>query len=558
MRICAISLPELRVELVRLEGTPELAAAPLAVVVAAPPLTEQKLLGGTRLDVVSAEALALGVRPGHTIAQARARAGALSVRVVRPDSVRSVLARLAEAALAFGATVSFHMAGDTSRVSAAEGPPALGDVVWVDVTGCAHLHAPDQATGEARLAARLLHVIEGLGHRCAAAVADGPRVAALLAHATAFASADPRATGAPRVVVVPPGGNRAAIAPLPVGLLPLPETDVRWLAKLGVRTVAELAALPRSALATRLGARARVVLGLAEGEDRAPLTGYVPPEVPEETTTLEYGVESTSALLFVAKTLTDRLGMRLAGRAVATARLELELQLDAGMLASAEGEGSASRIELVAADLPAPLSAASDLLAALRPKLEQLVLRAPVLGAKLRAPSLVHKPAAALSLFDPQPRAARALPRLVAELAGDLGPEAVGRLAVGDAWAPEERSVFVPLGTQLRDAEGGSDLATLGEKPSPALRTGRKRRHLLSSVPEPTRVLPVPVPIARESLKIVRHLTRLEAVAWWKMLPGDKPRARGVDHVQAWTEDGPAWIEIDRASGATRLRGWFD
>src|SRR6187397_1607661 len=152
MRICAVSLPELRIELVRAEmeerespplgavGAREPSSLPLAVVVASPPMTEAKLLGNTRLSVVSREARALGVHPGHTIAQARARAGDLAVRVVRPDAVRDVLARLAEIGLAFGATVSFGTAD-----SDALGSTALGDVVWIDVTGCAHLHAAPHA-----------------------------------------------------------------------------------------------------------------------------------------------------------------------------------------------------------------------------------------------------------------------------------------------------------------------------------------------------------------------------------------------------------------------------
>ena len=72
MRVCAVSLPELRVELVRDATMHE--TTPLGIVVAAPPLTEAKLLGNTRLDVVSREARALGVARGQTIAQARARA----------------------------------------------------------------------------------------------------------------------------------------------------------------------------------------------------------------------------------------------------------------------------------------------------------------------------------------------------------------------------------------------------------------------------------------------------------------------------------------------------
>lgn len=512
MRICAISLPEIRVEIVR-ERDASLERAPIGIVVAPPPMTETKLLGNTRLDVVSFEAQRLGVRSGQTIAQARARAGALSVRVVRPDAVRDVLARLAEIALAFGATVAFS----TDE-----------DVVWVDVTGCAHLHvaARDrQLDGEAVLGGRLKNAIESLGHRCSVAIADGPRVASMLARMTR-PDAD--------VLVVPPGANARALEPLPVRILPLGEGDARWLAKVGVRTIGELRGLPRSGLASRLGAQAHVVLALMDGDDRAPLAPYVPPEVPEEAATLEYGIEGTDALTFVAKALCDRLGARLAGRAVAASKIELELKLDAALL-----EDRKADTEVMTCVLPSPLSAAGDLLAAMRPRLERLVLRAPVLAAKLRAPTLVHKPQAALSLFEAQPKADRALPRLVAELAADLGPEAVGALVLGDSWVPEDRSRFVSLDRAKE------------------LTSKKKRRHLVSTVPEPTRILAEPETVPRESVKIVRHLSRSEGLEWWKQMPEDK-RLRAVDHVYAWVADAAAWVEIDRRSGQARVRGWFD
>lgn len=586
MRIAAISLPDLHVEVVRASAkakadagagargstTAEADAAgvregmPLAIVVAPPPMTEAKLLGNTRIDVVSREARELGVHPGQTIAQARARASNLAVRVVRPEAVQGLLARLAEVALAFGATVSFSKQASSTSVA-----DAYGDVVWVDVTGCAHLHAPrerdrdrDRTTpfsaseGEEILASRLAHVFAGLGHACAVAIADGPRVSAILARAAAASRAagmrGHRATTAaiarrreeeeePLHVVVPPGKNAAALAPLPVAALPIGADDARWLAKIGVRTIAELRALPRSALATRLGPRATVVLGLADGDDRAPLTPYVPPEIPEEEATLEYGAFGSEALTFVAKTLTDRLATRLAGRAVAASRVELDLLLDVALLPE---ESRGERVQRIGIDLPAPLSTAPDLLAALRPKIERAVLRAPVLSAKLRAASLVHKPQAALSLFEPQPKAERALPRLVAELAADLGEEAVGKLALGDAWVPEERSRFVRLdATAKTNANKVADM------------NGRKRRHMLASVPEPTRILSQPVPVPRDTVKVVRHLSRLESVDWWKHLPGEGPK-KGVDYVHAWVDEGAAWVEIDRATGAARVRGWFD
>lgn len=628
MRVCAVSLPELRIELVRGELDPASAGLPLAVVVAPAPMTEAKLLGNTRLSVVSREARALGVSPGHTIAQARARAGDLAVRVVRPDAVRDVLARLAEVGLAFGATVSFACDLQETAVRSPDAP--FGDVVWIDVTGCAHLHAPRSSAsifdGETILASRLAGVITSLGHTCAVAIADGPRVAAMLARASAESAARaalgssrrraprgrealvaPGAHGrvAPvggragvgerrasrsalpdlEPIVVRPGDNARAIASLPVGSLPLPPEDVRWLAKIGVRTVEEMRSLPRDGLGARLGARARDVLSLVDGEDRAPLAPYVPPEVPEEEAELEYGVEGTQALTFVAKTLSDRLSARLQGRAVAASRLELELHLDAAMLREApapaspprapaeapaavrpgeeplhassasndEGRRARVHVSLVELELPAPLSSAGDLLAALRPKIERLVLGAPVLGAKLRAPVLVHKRAAALSLFEPEPKAERALPRLVAELVSDLGPEAVSTLVLGDSWVPEDRSRLVAFELPAQDAGGGERLQATGKK---------RRRRALSSVPEPTRLLAEPRPIAREDVRITRHLSRVESVEWWKTLPsapGDASARRGaVDYVQAWTDDGAAWIEIDRATGAMRVRGWFD
>lgn len=595
MRIAAISLPELHVEVVRAGAkakadigtsvsTMEDADAagvregmPLAIVVAPPPMTEAKLLGNTRIDVVSREARELGVHPGQTIAQARARASDLAVRVVRPDAVQGLLARLAEVALAFGATVSF-----TKQTSLATNvADTYGDVVWVDVTGCAHLHAPrdrdrDRTTpfsateGEEILASRLARVFAGLGHVCAVAIADGPRISAILARAAAASRSvagmrGHRATTAaiarrreeedePMLVVVPPGKNAVALAPLSVAALPIGADDARWLAKIGVRTIAELRALPRSALATRLGPRASVVLGLADGDDRAPLTAYVPPEIPEEETTLEYGVEGTEALTFVAKTLADRLATRLAGRAVAASRIELDLVLDVALLPE---ESRGERVHRIGIELPQPLSTASDLLAAMRPKIERAVLRAPVLAAKLRAASLVHKPQAALSLFEPQPKADRALPRLVAELAADLGEEAVGKLALGDAWVPEERSRFVRLDASASaNANARAGAAKTGTK-SGADVNGRKRRHMLASVPEPTRILSEPVPVARDTVKVVRHLSRLESVDWWKRLPGEGPR-KGVDYVHAWVDEGAAWVEIDRVTGAARVRGWFD
>lgn len=70
------------------------------------------------------------------------------------------------------------------------------------------------------------------------------------------------------LVVVPPGTEAAFLAPLPIrrlwGVGPRTEED---LARLGVRTIGELAALDGERLARRLGSHGHDLLALARGED---------------------------------------------------------------------------------------------------------------------------------------------------------------------------------------------------------------------------------------------------------------------------------------------------
>src|SRR6185437_7812423 len=101
-RVACIALPQIRIEIVR-EREKVRDAGPLAVVIARPGSTvrgERDVLGNTRLDVVSHEARARGVRAGQTVAAARAKCSELRVRVVAESAVRTALARVAEVAMA--------------------------------------------------------------------------------------------------------------------------------------------------------------------------------------------------------------------------------------------------------------------------------------------------------------------------------------------------------------------------------------------------------------------------------------------------------------------------
>jgi protein ImuB len=502
MRIAAVYLPSVRIELARARASSG-TESPLAIVIARPGgavKDERSLLGNTRLDDVSLEARACGIRAGETIAAARAKNADLLVRVVTEEAVRSVLHAVAEAALSFGRTASI----DEAR-----------DVVCVDVTGCGHLFE-----GEESLAHALAERVSALRHgRVRVAIADGPRVSLALARALGNRKRE--------TFIVPPGANAAAIRALPITALPIDPGSIAWLGKLGLVKVGDLQRLPAGGLATRLGAVHAEVMSLLAGDDGAPLDAYVPPELPEERAELEYGIDKTDALLFVMKTLCDRLAARLAGRAVATVKLEIVLSLDRAIARESE---LPARVSLTIA-VPAPLSTASEILAVVRARVESWSIPAPILAAALRATELARKEGRALDLFEPEAKADRALPRLVAELVADLGESSVGTLELVNTWVPEERSALVPYGRKRRSEPHVS---------------------LVSLAPEPSRVLRAPLPA--DDVEHLRLLARLEAVAWWRL------GASSRDLVAGWNarDRRMAWVEVDRETGRALVKGWMD
>jgi protein ImuB len=509
-RIAAVFLPDLRIELVRAEMSDP--KVPLALVIAregGAVKDERSLLGNTRLDEVSPEACALGVRPRQTIAAARARCSSLRVRVVAMAVVRDALARIAESLLTFGATTSFDLGGN---------------VAWVDVTGCGHLHRSSlDPSGEPTLLARIADRVRAMHHVCRVAMADGPMVAAAVARYGTRQTAN----------VVAPGDNATAMAPLPLRSLPLSEDAVQWLTRLGLGTLGDLARAPRSSLALRLGAAAPQIMALLAGEDGTPLTPHVPPLVPEEAVTLEYGIESTEALLFVIKRLCDGLACRIAGRAMAITQLEVVLDLDRSIAPNAPR----AVLNLV---LSAPLTEAAEILGVVRARLESYTIEAPILSVRLRGVETVPRPRSQLHLFVPEAKAERVIPRLAAEIEAILGPGTAGTLQLVNRWLPEQRSRLVPL--HASRALGHLGLAV------PESHAGA----LLSGALEPTRWLSNP--IACSPLVDVRRVARLEDGEWWD---------RGLiqsDYGTAWIDAVPAvaWVELDCARNRVSIRGWVD
>ncbi len=80
-----------------------------------------------------------------------------------------------------------------------------------------------------------------------------------------------------RAVVVPPRSGRSFLSSLPLTVLPATPEIIRRLDLLGIRTLGEMAALPRVALVRQFGPQAGFLRDLATGADPRPVVPDAPP-----------------------------------------------------------------------------------------------------------------------------------------------------------------------------------------------------------------------------------------------------------------------------------------
>lgn len=434
---------------------------------------------------------------------------------------RETLARIAEVALGYGPRVGIEL-----------GDPALPlDTVYLDLTGCAHLHGGERAA---------LHELgsrtKELGHPARLSVAGGPRIARALA----------RHSKGEDVFVVSEGEGREALSRLPVAALALGDDALVFLDRVGVLTVGDLARLPPSTLSSRLGRRARDALELLAGRDAVPILPYEPPRIPTEGASFEEGLVSLEALLFALRGLVARLSARLLGRGEATRAIELRADYDASVasLRGAQQTGLFAGVEL-----PAAISREADVFRVLKAKLETLTLEAPVKTLRIAATQVTRAPRVQLDLSRDVSVSPDALPTLLAELSAELGPSSFGVLSLIATHRPEARAELVPPPWGRR---------------SPSLLPLSHDDEL------PTRLLPCPmtlpsalilgekVELGSLSFRIeaLRRALRLDRVEWWSESPLSRDYA--CVSLAASRMHIEAWIYRDRATGERCLQGYFD
>ena len=182
--------------------------------------------------------------------------------------------------------------------------------VLLDLHGLGRVWPAPEALGRA-----LLETARGRALEAQVALAFS-RVAALIL-----------ARGQPGLTVVPAGSEAAALAPLPLALLDIPPERLMLFARWGLRTLGELAALPATGLAERLGPEGPRLRRLARGEDQAPLVPALPPESFECTLELDWPVDGLEPLSFLLARALEPLcaGLKARGRRAAGLGLDLRL-----------------------------------------------------------------------------------------------------------------------------------------------------------------------------------------------------------------------------------------
>ena len=133
-----------------------------------------------------------------------------------------------------------------------------------------------------------------------------------------------------KVVCVDRDSVRGKLARLSISLLPCEAKTLAVLSRWGIRTLGELAALPETALISRLGQQGRRLQLLSRGEADHLLVPEEAEFTLSETTALDSPLELLDSLLFVLSPMLEAMLRKATDRAYALRSLQLTLQLERG------------------------------------------------------------------------------------------------------------------------------------------------------------------------------------------------------------------------------------
>lgn len=363
-------------------------------------------IAGKRL-ITAANVMAAGegIAPGMGLADARA---------LRPDL------DVTEADFKGDAVALATLARWCDRFSPWTSPYGV-DGIFLDVTGCAHLFG-----GEAELVAQMVERLARQGITCRAALAD------TLGAAWAIAR-----FGGGIVAVVPQGETQKALADLPVAALRLEAEIAALLLRLGLRSIGDLYAMPRAALAARCGESVTLRLDQALGLAPEPLSPLLPEKRYWSRRSFVEPMETQEAITAATHELLTSLCQRLTEEGVGARKLTLALyRVDGRIEEAVIGTALPSR------DPRHLWRLFEEHLPALDPGLgvEDVVLTAN--AAEKLAPTQFGFHGSMGK--DGMGKGATDLAALVDRLANRLGMNAVARPALHESYLPERAMRFLP------------------------------------------------------------------------------------------------------------------
>jgi protein ImuB len=279
----------------------------------------------------------------------------------------------------------------------------------IDIAGTTALFGPPET-----LAQNLLTRVRALGISASIAVSGNLHASVALA----------KGTPAQTVKVIPTGQECAALAPLPLAVLDLTESQAETFFLWGIRTLGMLGALPEKELIARMGQSAKLLRQMACGEMPHLFQPVEPAFTLMERIELDSPVEVLDALLFVVNLMLDQLIRRATARVLALASVSITLTL----------EGGTTHSRCVRPALPA-----ND--RQLWLKLVHLDLEAHPPQAAILAVALDAEPGSTskvqLGLFTPQLPEPSRLDVTLARIRAIVGDENVGRAVLTDTHRPD-------------------------------------------------------------------------------------------------------------------------
>ncbi|MFG1462619.1 DNA polymerase Y family protein [Xanthobacter sp. DSM 24535] len=368
-----------------------------------------------RLAAVNGAARALGLKPGLSLADARARHPGLEVADHAADADARLLGHVADACERYTPLLVLDPL----------------DALILDISGCAHLFG-----GERNVVADLQARVAARGYSTRAAIASTLGAAWALAH-----------FGARPALVAEDGADLPAVlAPLPLAALRLDAPVLAALARLGFAQIGDLAGKPRAPLAARFGTALLERLDQATGQAREAVEHRFPPPRFCAERSLSDPIERADDVLGLAHHLATKLATALERAGKGARHLELTLfRVDGQVTRLKVGASRPLRDPLAIRRLFAEKVAQ---VASLDAGFGFDLLRLSVILAEDMTP---HQQG-----FDARQAEEAALDALVDRLAARFGGARVQHISVADAHLPEEAGCAIPLARRRLPFDAGA------------------------------------------------------------------------------------------------------